>query len=296
MKTSAYDGLLVVDKPGGSTSRDVVNRAQDWFPRGTRIGHTGTLDPLATGVLVLCVGAATRLTEYVQAMAKTYRTRLLLGARSDSDDADGTITPAVVERPPEHALVEQTLRNFLGEIDQVPPAYSAAKVGGRRAYDLARKGQEVSLEPRRVLISGIDILTYAYPRLELEVRCGKGTYIRSLARDLGEALGCGALVETLRRVRVGHFGEEQAVGLDLDPRTVRASLLPVAEAVAELPRLTLAEEVVARLGHGQSVSVGGNLPPDDRQAVAVFDGAGTLVGIARVDRVKNLLRPEKILR
>src|SRR5437588_7324468 len=134
MKPSAYHGLLVLDKPGGLTSRDAVDRALRWFPRGTRLGHTGTLDPLATGVLVLCAGVATRLTQYVQDMAKTYRTCLRLGARSDTDDADGTVTPVPVGRPPERAEVLARLGEFVGALDQVPPAYSAARVTGRRAY------------------------------------------------------------------------------------------------------------------------------------------------------------------
>src|SRR5713226_9247966 len=127
MSESAINGLLVLDKPSGMTSRDVVNRAQGWFPRGTRLGHTGTLDPLATGVLVLCVGAATRLTEYVQRMAKTYQAGLVLGVRSDTDDADGTVQVVPVEKPPNRAQVAQALQSFVGNIIQVPPDYSAAK-------------------------------------------------------------------------------------------------------------------------------------------------------------------------
>src|ERR1043166_4448316 len=181
-----FHGLLVVDKPGGITSRDAVDRAQRWFPKGTRIGHTGTLDPLATGVLVLCIGSATRLTEYVQRMAKTYRAGIVLGARSDTDDADGAITPVSDIRTPAAGEVQAALAAFVGNIAQVPPAFSAAKLGGRRAYDLARRGQDVSLAPRTVTIHGIDLLSYGFPQLEIEVRCGKGTYVRSLARDLGE--------------------------------------------------------------------------------------------------------------
>src|SRR5688572_19173855 len=199
----SFDGLLVLDKPAGLTSREGVDRALRWFPRGTRVGHTGTLDPLATGVLVLCVGVATRLTEYVQAMGKTYFTTVRLGARSDTDDADGTVTPVEGARPPGREELERCLGGFVGEIEQVPPAYSAAKVSGARAYDLARRGREVSLAARRVRVDGIDLLRYDYPEADLEVRCGKGTYVRSLARDLGERLGCGGLVQVLRRTRVG---------------------------------------------------------------------------------------------
>jgi tRNA pseudouridine55 synthase len=221
MNAPTFHGLVVLDKPGGMTSRDAVDAALRWFPRGTRVGHTGTLDPLATGVLVLCVGSATRLTEYVQQMAKTYRTTVRLGARSDTDDADGTVTPVDVLHPPQREELENCLQTFLGEIEQVPPAFSAAKVTGRRAYDLARQGREVALEARRVRIDGIDVLRYEYPEADLEVRCGKGTYIRSLARDVGERLGCGGLVQVLRRTRVGPFQAADAVSLEADAATAR---------------------------------------------------------------------------
>jgi tRNA pseudouridine55 synthase len=279
------------------TSRDAVDRAQRWFPRGTRLGHTGTLDPLATGVLVLCVGAATRLTEYVQDMAKTYRAGVRLGARSDTDDADGAVTPVPVDRPPERAAVEAQLQAFIGEIDQVPPAFSAAKVTGRRAYDLARQGEAVALRPRRVRVHGIDVLAYEYPRLELEIRCGKGTYIRSLARDLGERLGCGALVETLRRTRVGPFAAVDALSPNADAAVARSRLLPLSAAVVELPRVTLPAREAARLRQGQIIAPPPAIPivssAGGRQEVAVFDEGGGLVAVAVVERRR--LRPVKVL-
>src|SRR5665213_2236680 len=151
MNPPSYDGLLVLDKPGGVTSRDAVDAALRWFPPRTRMGHTGTLDPLATGVLVLCLGAATRLAEYVQRMGKTYRTELRLGARSDTDDADGVITSTAAAAP-DAETVAASLSGFVGAIEQTPPAYSAAKVAGRRAYDLARQGREVNLRSRIVHI------------------------------------------------------------------------------------------------------------------------------------------------
>jgi tRNA pseudouridine55 synthase len=298
MTAFAYHGLLVLDKPGGLTSRAAVDRALRWFPRGTRVGHTGTLDPLATGVLVLCVGVATRLTEYVQRMGKTYRAGLLLGARSDTDDADGTVEPVPDARPPERETVAECFRAFVGEIDQVPPAYSAAKVTGRRAYDLARRGEDVVLQPRRVHIYHIGICSYEYPRLDLEVSCGKGTYIRSLARDLGERLGCGALVETLRRTRVGPFEAAGALTLDADAEAARSRLLPVSAAVAELPRVALPGAEVSRLRHGHAVPLPDSFPWPDAATeteVGVFDDAGALVAVALADRDQRRLRPEKVL-
>jgi tRNA pseudouridine55 synthase len=297
--SSHLHGLLVLDKPSGLTSRAAVDRALRWFRRGTRLGHTGTLDPLATGVLVLCVGVATRLTEHVQLMAKTYRAGLLLGARSDTDDADGQIEATPAGPPPSRVAVEQRMHEFLGTIEQVPPAYSAAKVSGRRAYDLARKGTETSLQPRRVHIYGIDVLRYDYPRLDLEVRCGKGTYIRSLARDLGERLGCGALVETLRRLRVGPFDVAGALSLETDAAVARSRLLPVEAAVAELPHGTVGAADADRLRHGQTVPLarlrlGPDAAPSENE-LAVFDEARALVAVAAVDHEQRLLRPLKVI-
>ena len=294
MKTPTFDGLLVLDKPGGLTSRDAVDRAQRWFPRGTRLGHTGTLDPLATGVLVLCAGSATRLTEYVQHMAKTYHTTVHFGARSDTDDADGTVTPIEGARPPSPDELATCLRCFLGEIEQVPPAFSAAKVSGRRAYDLARRGQEVTLTPRRVRIDGIDLLRYEYPEADLEVRCGKGTYIRSLARDLGERLGCGGFVQVLRRTRVGPFRAEDAVPLDADAATARARLLPLVLAVAELPHVTVSSDAAAALRQGKAVPLpSADVPGAEECAVLGEDGG--LIAVARWEVQRRLLQPVKVL-
>jgi tRNA pseudouridine55 synthase len=298
MKTSPHLGLLVLDKPGGMTSRDAVDRAQRWFPRGTRIGHTGTLDPLAAGVLVLCVGSATRLTEYIQDMGKTYRAGVRLGARSDTDDADGCVTPVDVSAPPELDAVRVRLDEFLGPIRQVPPAFSAAKVTGRRAYDMARRGEEVALAARTVRIDGIDVLAYAWPRLELEVRCGKGTYIRSLARDLGERLGCGGLIETLRRTRVGPFTIDDAIPLDAGADFALARLQSLEAAVAELPRLEVLEAQAVRLRQGQRAQScrpwsQGPLPPSGRE-VAVFGPGGVFVGVCRLDGKDGYLSPLKI--
>jgi tRNA pseudouridine55 synthase len=172
----------------------------------------------------------------------------------------------------------------------VPPAYSAAKVSGRRAYDLARRGREVSLGARRVRVYALDVLAYDYPRLEIEVRCGKGTYIRSLARDLGERLGCGGYVETLRRTRVGPFSADDALSLDADAAAARAKLLPVSAAVAKLPRVTLSDADATRLRQGQAVTAAGLTGEE----VAVFDARGGLVAVARLDRAGRLLRPEKV--
>jgi tRNA pseudouridine55 synthase len=263
------------------------------------MGHTGTLDPLASGVLVLCVGMATRLAEYVQRMDKTYRTDIRLGARSDTDDDEGTVVPVAVEAPPQQALVTRALDELAGEIDQTPPNYSAAKVAGRRAYDLARGGKAVSLQPRRVHVYRIDLNAYDFPRLDLTIHCSKGTYIRSLARDLGERLGCGALVETLRRLRVGRFSVGDAVGLDVDSATARSRLLPVEAAVSDLPSAQLQRGEIARLRHGQAVSHSDiafwDQLPSRGGDVAIFDESHSFVGLAKAEREERKLYPEKML-
>jgi tRNA pseudouridine55 synthase len=294
MNTAGLHGLLVIDKPAGMTSRDVVNRVQRLLPRGTRLGHTGTLDPLATGVLVLCVGPATRLAEYVQDMAKTYRAGLLLGARSDTDDADGTITPVAGTVPLELPVIESALRGFLGEIDQVPPAYSAARVEGRRAYDLARRGREVTLEARRVRIDAIDIVSHAWPRLEIEVRCGKGTYIRALARDLGEKLGCGALVQDLRRTRVGVFKVDDALLLDRMTGDVRGLLRPVGDAVAHLQAVHVDRVAAGRLRHGQGIPTTALLPEPRPDRCAAFTENKELVAVLTWKAHPGQWVPEKV--
>ncbi len=289
-------GLLVVNKPAGITSRKVVDRVEAWFP-GVRVGHAGTLDPLATGVLVLCLGQATRLIEYVQRMRKTYRTGLRLGATSDSDDADGTITPLPDPPQPTPEQLETVLGESLGEIEQVPPAHSAAKVAGRRAYWSARKGRGVELPPRRVRIDRIDVLRYRFPTLELEIECGKGTYIRSIARDLGRRLGCGAYVETLIRTRIGPFQVSEALALNADAGQARGHVLPLRAAVTDLPSAVLPEESIQRLRHGQAVPLPVHLSGSDSDSVetAILNDRDELVAIARRQSKDGVLLPEKNL-
>jgi tRNA pseudouridine55 synthase len=226
-------------------------------------------------------------------MTKVYRAGLLLGARSDTDDADGVQTVCAVERPPTRADVLAAVPAFLGEIDQIPPAYSAAKVTGRRAYDLARQGEEVSLRPRKVRVKRIDVLHFDYPRLDLEIECGKGTYIRSLARDLGDRLGCGALVQSLRRLRVGPFTADEGVSPDADRDTALAKFLPLSAAVTELPAVTLSESQAKRLAQGQRVAwTSAGIIGEE---VAVFDPRKELVAVAAWDAGRRELRPVKVL-
>jgi len=281
------NGLLVIDKPAGMTSRDVVNRVQKWFPRKTKIGHTGTLDPLATGVLVVCIGAATRLADYVQAMGKTYISQFRLGATSTTDDADGAISETPNAAQPTRERIEAALASFVGLIEQVPPAFSALKLDGQRAHDLARRGKDVPLAARTVRIDAIRVTGYEWPFLDVEVDCGKGTYIRSIARDLGAKLGVGGLVRTLRRTRIGPFTAEQGIRLDVDPATV--TLRPIIEAVAGMERVHMSAEEVKHLRQGQWVPT-----VDANQGdVAILDDAEELVAIAV--RKEGKLRPAVVL-
>lgn len=278
----SVNGLLVIDKPGGMTSRDAVNRVQKWFPRKTKIGHTGTLDPLATGVLVVCVGAATRLADYVQAMGKSYASRFRLGATSTTDDADGTVTETPNAPVPTREEIYAALGRFIGSVQQTPPAVSALKIDGQRAHDLVRKGKEVALAPRTVRIDAIRVTGYEWPWLDVEVDCGKGTYIRSIARDLGAELGCGGLVQTLRRTKVGPFTAEQGTSLDADPATVK--LLPLGEAVATLRQFRFNSASIEPLRHGRFVVMPGAKAAGHHngEEFAIFTESDQLVAICEL--------------
>jgi tRNA pseudouridine55 synthase len=282
------NGLLVVDKPVGPSSRAAVDPIQRLLPRGTKIGHTGTLDPRASGVLVLCLGLATRLAEYVQDMDKEYTTTLYLGITSTSADADGELTPTPNAVLPDRITLTAALPAFVGRIEQVPPAFSAAKVEGRRAYDLARRGQAVELAARTVQIYALTLVEYAPPLVRLHVHCGKGTYIRALARDLGARLGCGAYVTELRRTRVGPFMAAQAGPEPTDLATLAPRLLPTEQALAALPVVAVSAEQAVRLRMGQA------LPPVPNVTGLVrLVALGDLVGVGQAS--ERALRPEKIL-
>jgi tRNA pseudouridine55 synthase len=288
-------GILVVDKPRGLTSRAVVDRVAKLVGR-VKVGHAGTLDPLASGVLVICVGPATRLVEDIQGLPKSYRTVVLLGARSDTLDADGRIEPVADPRLPSGEEVGAAVAPLVGEVDQVPPDYSALKVGGRRAYDLARAGRSVELAPRRVRIDRIEVLRFEWPRLELAVDCGSGTYIRSIARDVGEALGCGGLVEVLVRTRIGPFALEDAVDLaDLSAESLPARLRPAVEVVAGWPRMTLDPGQVAAIAAGRRLPIGPQtLPEISPGPIALVDTDGRLVALAEVAPPDRGIQPRKV--
>lgn len=270
-------GVLNIDKPSGLTSHDVVARLR----RTTgirRIGHAGTLDPLATGVLVVCLGRATRLIEYLIGQDKTYETTIRLGQTTDTYDADGEI---VVERPADVTpeAIAAALEAFRGPIRQRAPAYSAIKRDGQPLYKLARRGEAVDPPVRDVTIHALEMLSYEPPLLTLRVACSSGTYIRSLAHDLGQALGCGGHVVALRRTAVGPFDIAAAVALDsLTPENWQAHLLPPDAAVAHLPAVAVNAEGSRALRLGQQAGDAAAYPPDT--AARVYDDDGRFLGVA----------------
>ncbi|HEX4147550.1 MAG TPA: tRNA pseudouridine(55) synthase TruB [Pirellulales bacterium] len=272
----SFSGLINVSKPGGLTSRAVVDRVQR-LVRPAKAGHAGTLDPLATGVLIVCVGAATRLIEYVQRMPKRYTGMFLLGRQSPTEDIEGEITELADARQPTGDELLAATRRLTGTILQRPPQFSALKVAGRRAYDLARRGESVDLAPREVTIHECRLIEYEYPRLVLEIQCSSGTYVRSLGRDLAESVGSSAVMSALERTAIGHFTLDGAWPLErLEPATVQQAMLAPAEAVRELARIQLMPPAALRIARGQTIVASGSAAADE---FAAFDEQGRLVSI-----------------
>lgn len=288
-------GFLNINKPAGPTSHDVVAKVRRLLPRKTKVGHAGTLDPFASGVLVICVGPATRLAEYVQRQPKRYTAQITLGATSSTDDSEGEVRRLEFAVRSEEKEMETVLMKFKGEIQQVPPAHSAVHVDGQRAYKLAREGETVELPPRPVTIHDIQLLRYDWPLIEIDVRCGSGTYIRALARDIGRALGVGGYCSALTRTAVGEFALEQAVSLhDLD---LSRDLLPPTTSL-DLPTVQLEEDQIARIRHGKKTmlspsSISNGAAPHTTVEVALLDKAGNLLALARLE--EQHLQPTKVL-
>jgi tRNA pseudouridine55 synthase len=247
-------GFLNIHKPPGMTSHDVVAKLRRGL-KLKKVGHAGTLDPLATGVLIVCVGGATRLSEYVMSSRKRYRAVIRAGVETDTYDADGEITRQVDASQLMRQQVEAALEMFIGELQQVPPMYSAIKQGGRKLYDLARAGQTVELQPRPVTIYALSLTEWAGPDFTLDVECSAGTYIRSLAFDLGRALGVGAHLTDLTRLASGAFMLEQATGLDalLDDPHWQSHLISPDAALADWLRLTLTEAEEREILYGRRI-------------------------------------------
>src|SRR3954454_20095451 len=302
-RRACMDGILVIAKPIGPTSHDIVGLIRRLS--GTkRVGHGGTLDPFASGVLPIFLGKGTRLVEYHLGGRKRYRATVCFGASSTTDDLEGALTPTTGPAP-DRAAVEAALVGFLGEIEQRPPAYSAIKVAGRRAYAMARAGQEVELAPRAVRIDELELLSWdastaGEPVAVIDIACSAGTYVRSLARDLGEAVGSGAYLGALTRTASGPFTLDQATSLDdvrtateAGPAGLETMLLPV-DAGLDLAAVAVPASSVAAILRGQPIGV----PPDAGTIVAgepvrLRDLDGRLIAIARL--VGTKLAPDKVL-
>jgi tRNA pseudouridine55 synthase len=258
-------GVFNINKPAGLTSRDVVNRVQRRV-RPHKAGHAGTLDPLATGVLLVCVGAATRLVEHAQRLPKSYRGTFLLGRRSDTDDVEHEVETVAGAPEPSRAAIDAALPRFVGEILQRPPRHSAVKIAGRRAYKLAREGVDFEPDPKTVTIDRIGIVRFEYPELVLDVNCGGGTYIRSLGRDLAESLGTWAVMSALERTAIGQFCVGDAMSLDALDGDCKQHLLPAARLVAGLPSLVVTAGELRELQFGRTIEAGGRVVADDSVA------------------------------
>ena len=290
-------GILLVDKEQGWTSHDVVAKARG-LTHQRKIGHTGTLDPMATGLLVLCLGDATRFVEYMTGHDKRYDAAMVLGATTDTDDAEGT----VISRRPVPSLDPATLRQleqqFTGILSQRPPAFSAVKVGGQRAYAAARAGRQLELAERPVTVHAIQLEQADADQLQMTVHCGSGTYIRSLARDIGAALGCGGHVTALRRMSAGRFDVAAAVTIDTVAKACSEDwfedlLLSADEGVADT------DAAIITIDHGEEFRQGrairyAETALETPEPIRIYDGAGSFLGIGRCT-AEGELRPIKVL-
>ncbi len=287
-------GFLNIWKPVGPGSYDMIRRVLRCMGRKVKIGHAGTLDPLAEGVLVLCLGQATRLVDLVQSYPKRYVTLARLGATSTTDDAEGEITIDDISSPPPAERVEKVVRAFIGTIQQIPPAYSAVKVGGKRAYKIAREGKKPDLAPKEVTIHSLEIVEYEYPHLRLAVNCGSGTYIRSLVRDIGAELGIGGYCEKIIREAVGPFKDKGSVKIDdINADNIEQFLIPPVEVVPPAARITITDAQARELAHGRVIDFAGK-PDSSEKLLGAVNSSGDLIGLLRPEPAGGKLRPIKV--
>ncbi|HET9109408.1 MAG TPA: tRNA pseudouridine(55) synthase TruB [Ktedonobacterales bacterium] len=300
------DGIFVIDKGEGMTSHDVVARVRRMV-RQKRVGHAGTLDPAATGVLPILLGQATRVAEYLSESGKAYRAVIRFGVETNTYDREGEVTRTAPTDDVTLERITAALPDFLGEQDQLPPIYSAIKRDGRPLYALARAGEEVTVEPRRVRIDALRVVAWQPPDLTLDVECGKGTYIRSLAHDLGQRLGPGAHLAALRRTRSGPFTLDQAITLEaleqaLATDTWRTHVFAADEALLDWRALILGEASEARMrngqplrfGHGPRSSASGEEGARETSA-RVYSTDGRFLGIALWSEEQAAWQPHKVL-
>ena len=291
---NVVSGVLVVDKPTGMTSHDVVQVVR----RGTgirRAGHTGTLDPRASGVLVILLGPAVRLSEFVSASDKRYQATIRVGSSTDTYDSEGTITDHNSDIDVSEEQFNEILQQFTGEIEQVPPPYSAVKVKGRKAYEMARRGEEVELKPRIINVYSLEVLEWDPPESVIDVYCSSGTYVRSLANDIGKALGTGAYLVGLRRTKSGRFTLRDAIPLRVLREAFEAgdwynNLIPAAEALADWPMVELDADQMEFVRHGHRI------PAESGQTgwARGVSEQGDLVALMEVDEDTLEWQPRKV--
>lgn len=290
-------GIVLLDKAVGVSSNHALQQVRRLF-RAEKAGHTGSLDPLASGMLPICLGEATKISSFLLDANKHYVTAATLGQTSSTGDAEGEISPPRPIPPLDAALLEAVLTRFRGTIQQIPPMYSALKQDGQPLYKLARQGREVERAPRQVTIHTLQLLGQTTDTLTLEVRCSKGTYIRTLVEDIGTALGCGAYVSMLRRLAVDPFAGQpmytmaqlQALAEQGDG-TLEGILLPLDRALPHLPALDLPQDTVERLRQGQRVRLA--TATADAAAVRLYAGTGEFVGLGEIRH--HVLHPKRLL-
>jgi len=295
------NGILNINKTTGMTSHDVVAKVRKIL-RQKRVGHTGTLDPAASGVLPICIGQATRVAEYLSESGKAYQAEIIFGAVTDTYDTEGTVIRTAPVAELTLPQIEQALSHFLGPQAQLPPRYSAIKIQGQPAYKRVRAGEEISLEPRSIYIAQLEIIAWDSPRLTLAIECSKGTYIRSLAYDLGERLGCGAYLGALVRTRSGPFLLSESITLEqiavaAASGSVEEHLFPADRALQDYPALLLDATTAERVLHGNAFRYDhyNRDLPTSTDLARVYDTGGHFLAIAEWDAAQQVWKPKKVL-
>ena len=275
-------GWLNIDKPQGITSNQVIGRVRRAL-NAQKLGHAGTLDPLATGVLPIALGEATKTIQFAQNSNKVYRFTITWGEERNTDDSEGIVINSSVNRPTDEDIYA-LLPRFIGDIEQTPPKFSAIKVDGARAYDLSRAGENVKLKSRIVSVYDLRLLKTAPDTAELEIECGKGTYVRSIARDMGQILGCFGHISSLRRMTVGNFSEEDAIPLDEFEKMVHSAesdryLMPVETVLDDIPALALTDSEISRIRQGQTIKLLSRQDIDRLDIAGIDEMTGLILAI-----------------
>jgi len=302
------DGILIIRKPAGPTSHDIVNEVRYIFAQ-KKVGHAGTLDPMATGVLIVCLGKATRIVDYLMGLPKEYRARMILGRTTDTQDSTGNIISERDSSQITREMLEQAASRFIGEIEQVPPMTSAIKHKGKPLYKFAREGKSVERAPRKVTVWSIQVTDFVRPAMvdaqhlveaELVVRCSSGTYIRTLCADIGEVLGCGAHMSALERTKIGHFSIEQAVTTD-DLKGAKVVgrlenlLMSIEEVLVDMPAVVVSREDVDKLLHGRTVRAITDAKNDAIVRALAPNGKLLAIGSVSQKNSETLIKPRKVL-